>query len=100
MGWAVLAHADRVVGKNVNIGELCECAEPNSSAAIIGKHQEGRTRSAEQPMVRNAVKNRAHAVLANAETDVASPEIIAIEIAAVLDVIHGRTVQVGTAPDQ
>ena len=97
---AVLADADRVVGKNVNVGKLRECAEPNSSAAIIGEHQEGCARSAEQPMIRNAVKNGAHAVLANAETEVASAEIIAIEIAAVLDVIHCRTVQIGTAADQ
>src|SRR5262249_46731670 len=40
---AVLADADRVVRKNVNVGKLRECAEPNSSTAIIGEYQEGRT---------------------------------------------------------
>ena len=48
---AVLADADRVVGKNVNVGKLRECTEPNGSAAIIGKHHERRTRGTEQPMI-------------------------------------------------
>ena len=51
-------------------------------------------------MVRDAVEDRAHPVFANAETDVAPAGIITIEIAAVLDVIHSRTVQIGTAADQ
>src|SRR5215471_20985620 len=94
---AVLADADRVVGKNVNVGKPCECAESNSSAAIIGKDQERRTRSAEQPMIRDAVEDRAHAVLANAETDVAASEIVAIEITTILDVVHCRSVEIGAA---
>src|SRR6266481_6762869 len=100
MGRAIFADADRVVSKNVNVWKLRQRGEPNGSTTIIGKHQEGRARSAEQPMIRDAVEDGTHAVLANAETDVSSAEIIAIKIAAVLDVIHGRTVQIGTAADQ
>ena len=97
MGRAVFADADRVVSENVDVGKLGQRAEPNGSAAVIGKHREGRTRSAEQPVIRDAIENRAHAVLANAEPDVAAAGIVAIKIAAVLDVIHCRSMQVGAA---
>src|ERR1043166_97657 len=100
MRGAVLADADRVVGKNVKIGKLRECAEPNSSAAIIGKHHERSARCTEQPVIRNAVEDGAHAVLAYPKTNIAPCEIVAIKIATVLDVIHCRSVQIGAAADQ
>ena len=46
-------------------------------------------------MLRDAVEDRSHAVLPDAETNVPSREIVAIEITAVLNVVHRRTVQVG-----
>ena len=39
-------------------------------------------------------------MFANAEADVTPAEIIAVKIAAVLDIIHGRSVQIGAAAHQ
>ena len=48
-------------------------------------------------MIRDAVENRAHPMLANTESDVAPARIVPREIAAVLDVVHRRSVQIGAA---
>src|SRR4029077_4782731 len=100
MGWAIFADADRVVSKNVNVWKLRECTEPNSSAAIVGKYHERRARRAEQPMIRDAIQDCAHPMLANAEADVAAAGSVSCEIAAVLNVVHCRSVQIGAAADQ
>ena len=51
-------------------------------------------------MQREAVENRAHAVLADSEMRIAALEMPALEIAAVLDVREGGLVQVGGAAEQ
>ena len=51
-------------------------------------------------MIRDAVENCAHAVLANTKPNVASAGIIAVKITAVLDVIHSRSVQISAAAHQ
>ena len=48
-------------------------------------------------MIRNPVQDRAHAVLANAEVNVATFRIVPREIAAVLDVVQCRSMQIGAA---
>src|ERR1700738_4116332 len=48
-------------------------------------------------MIADAVYDRAHAVFANPEVDVTARIVVASEIAAALDVIEGRTVQIGAA---
>src|SRR5262245_62361047 len=93
----VFAHADRLVGKNINVRKLRQSAEPNGSTAIVGKHHERSARCTEQPVIRDSVEDGAHAVLAYPETNVAPAEIVAIKIAPVLDVIHCRSVQISAA---
>src|SRR5437879_5605702 len=100
MGRAVLADADRVASKNVNVWKLRQRCEPNGSAAIVGEHQEGRARSAEQSMIRDTIENRAHPMFANTEPNVATGGSVPREIAAVLDVIHGRSIEIGAAAHQ
>ena len=51
-------------------------------------------------MIRDAVQDRAHAVFTNPEADVSPTGIIPVKIAAVLDVIHRRSVQIGAAAHQ
>src|ERR1700745_1244010 len=100
MSGTVFTDTDRVVSENVSIGKLRQRGEPNGRAAIIGKDSKGRAGCAEQSVIRDAVENRTHPVFANAEADVATARVIAIEIAAVLDVIHCRSVQIGAAAHQ
>src|SRR5438094_7066229 len=96
----VLTNADRVVSKNVNIGKLRQRGQSNGSTAIIGKHHEGRTRCAKQSVIRYAIQDCAHPMLANAEADVTATRSVPREIAAVLNVVHCRSVQIGAAADQ
>src|SRR5437899_13016891 len=99
MGWAVLTDADRVVRKNVNIGKLRQCAKPNGSTAIVGKHHDCCARCAKKSVIRDAVEDRAHPMFANAEADVAAARSVPPEIAAVLAVIRCRSVQLDAAAD-
>ncbi len=94
---AVFAYADRVMSENVKIRQLRKRAKPNGTTAIIGKHRERGARRTKQSVIRDAVEDRAHTVLPNPEPNVAAAEIVAIKIAAVLDVIHCRSVQIGAA---
>src|SRR6266849_9692705 len=100
MGLAVFAHANRIVGENVDVRKERERAEANGRAAIIGEDKKRCARRAKDSVIGNAVHDRAHAVLANTKMDVATAGIVPREIAAVLDVIQGRSMQVGTAADK
>ena len=100
MGRAVFADADRVVRENVDVRQFRERGEPNRGAAIIGENKKGRAGGAKNAVIRNAVHDRAHAVFANSEMDVAAVRIVAGEILAVLDVIQGRAVKIGAAADE
>src|SRR6266516_8008334 len=100
MGWAVLTDADRVVRKNVNVGKLRQCAKPNGSTAIVGKHHECCARCAKKSVIRDAVEDRAHPMFANAEADVAAAKSVPREVAAILDIIHFRAVEISAAAHQ
>src|SRR5438128_12094505 len=94
MGWAVLTDADRVVRKNVNVGKLRQCAKPNGSTAIVGKHQECCARCAKKSVIGDAVEDREHTMFATAEADLASASSVPRLVAAILDVIHWRPVAI------
>src|SRR5947207_663202 len=72
VGGPILADTDRVVGKDVNVWQLRERSETNRGPAIIREHQKRGTRSAENSVIRNAVHDRAHAVFANSEMNIAT----------------------------
>src|SRR6202040_3891310 len=74
--------------------------ESNRRATVIGEDQKRRARRPENSVIGNSVHNRAHAVLANTEADVAAARRFAGEIAAVLDVVQCRSVQIRTAANQ
>ena len=92
MSRSIFAHADGVVGENVNVRQLRKRGEPDRSSAIIGKDHESGARGAENSMVGNSIHDRAHPVFADAEMNVAALWRFAGEIAAVLDVIQCRSV--------
>src|ERR1700693_6262622 len=96
---SVFADANRIVGENVNVRELGQRGQTDRWTAVIGKDKKRRTRCPEDSMIRNSVHDRAHAVFANTEMDVAAGWSVAGEIAAVLDVIQRRAVEIGTAAD-
>ncbi len=72
MRGAVLAHADAVVGENVDHAQLAQRAEANGRLHVIGKHHEGGAERQHAAVRRHAVDRRAHGVLAHAESHVAS----------------------------
>ncbi len=67
VGRAVLAEADRVVGPDVGDRELHERGEPDRRAHVVGEHQEGAAVDAGAAVQGDAVHDRAHGVLADAE---------------------------------
>src|SRR5712692_7855120 len=94
---SIFADADRVMRENVDVRQPRECAQSNRRAAIIGENGKRGARGAKKSVIRNTVENRAHAVLANAEANVAALWIVARKVLAILDVVQCRSVQVGAA---
>src|SRR6184192_669318 len=74
-------------------------AESDRCPAIIGKDHKRRARGAEKSVIGNTVHDRAHAVFADPETDVATTRGLARKIPAVLDVVQGRSMKIGAAAD-
>ena len=86
--------------ENVNVRQSRQRCESNRGPGIIGENKKGRTRGPENTVVGHAVQDCAHPMLADTETDVAAARIVTSEIAALLDVIHGRAIEIGAATDQ
>src|SRR2546421_12118971 len=99
MSRPVFAHANRVVRKNVNIRKLGKRSQTDRWPAVIGKDQKRRARRPEDSMIRNSIHDRAHAVLANTEMDVAASRGVTGEIAAIFDVIQRRSVEIRASAD-
>src|SRR5438874_12765661 len=94
----VLTDANRIVREDVDVGQTSKRTKANRSAAIIGKDEKRRARGAENSVIRNAVHDRAHAVLANTKMDIAAFRSLTREIPAVLDVIQCRSLPIRAAP--
>ena len=71
MGWAVLAHADRVVSPDVNQAQLLHGGQSDRAAHVVAEGQESCAVRKEAAVQGNAVGDAAHSVFADAETDVA-----------------------------
>ncbi len=97
---AIFADADGVVGEDVDVGQLRERGEPDRRAAVIREDEKRGAGGAEDSVVTDAVHDRAHAVLADAEVDVPALAVVAREIFAAFDVVQGRAVQIGAAADE
>ena len=69
VGRTVLAEADRVVGPDVGDRQLAQGRDPHRAAHVVGERQEGAAEDAGQAVGRDAVHDRAHAVLADAEVE-------------------------------
>src|SRR5207253_9588588 len=71
------ADTNRVVCENVKVRKLGQGRQTNRSPAVICKYGECCARRAKQPVVRYAVEDRAHAMLAYPEANVAPAGIVA-----------------------
>ena len=69
VGRAVLAEADRVVRPDVGHRQLHQRREPDRAAHVVGEGQERATEDASAAVDGDAVHDRAHAVLADAEVE-------------------------------
>ncbi len=70
---AVLAEADRVVRPDPERRQAHQCGEAHRRAHVVGEDEEGRAvRLQQRGLEREAVDDRAHRVLADAESDVAA----------------------------
>ena len=99
VGRAVLAHADRVVREDVEDLEARERGQADGGPQVVREGQERGPRTLEHAVVGDAVEDRAHGVLADAEVQVAARGRGHVEVPEVLEVVLGRAVQVGRARD-
>ena len=101
---SVFTDGDAVVREDVDRREVAERREAERRAAVIGEHEERRAAGAEDAVRGDAVHDRAHAVLADAEADVAPRAMTRLEIVVaglqIADVVQGRAVQIRAATDQ
>src|SRR6266851_2130590 len=100
MGRAIFAEADRVMRKDVDDVQAHQRGEPNRRPTIVCEDHEARAERNQTAVQRDAVEDRAHPVLADAEMEIAADVIVALEIAAVLQVGEGRLVEVRGAAEQ
>ena len=80
MGRAVFADANAVVREDVNHRQVRERGEADRRAAVVGEDEERRAARAEDTVRGDAVHDRTHAVLADAETDVATCAVAGLEV--------------------
>ena len=67
VGGAVLAQADRVVGPHVGDGQAHQGGQPHGGPHVVGERQERAAEDARAAVDGDAVHDRAHGVLADAE---------------------------------
>src|SRR5271154_1681563 len=74
--------------------------QPNRRARVVGEAEKARAVWDEAAVQRDAVEDRAHAVLADSKMRIAALVLAALKVATVLDIGEGRLVQVGGAAEQ
>src|SRR5258705_11083855 len=97
MGGAVFADTNRIVREDIDVRQSRQRGQPNGGPAIISEDKKRRAGCTEHSVIGNAVHNGAHAVFANAEANVTALRRLARKIARVLDVVQGRSMQMGAA---
>src|SRR5580700_12252002 len=80
----IFAHSNRIMRKDVNDRELHDSPEPDRWLHVIGEDQETRAVRA-QFRQREAVADRPHRVLADAEMKIAGAVVVALEITGSLE---------------
>ena len=73
VGRPVLAHADRIVGADVDHRQPHDRREPDRGLHVVGEDQEGAAERPEPAVGGDAVEARGHAVLAHAPVERAGP---------------------------
>ena len=94
---AVFADADAVMRKDIRDRQAHECCEARHRLRVIRKDEERRDVRAQAAVERDAVRNRRHRELADAEMQVAPLVILFAEVALILHVRLVRRCEVGTA---
>src|SRR5260370_15650971 len=79
MGRPVFPYPDRIVRENIDNRQLHDRAEPDRRLHIVGKDQEPRPERS-QFRQGEAVADRAHGVLADAEMEISTAAVIGLEI--------------------
>ena len=100
MGRAVLADSDGIVGENEGRRQLGQRGEADRRADVIGEDAEGRTAGAEDTVVGDAVADRAHGVLADAEPDITAERVLGGEIALAGEIVFRGTEEIGAAGEE
>mmetsp|Transcript_5883 Transcript_5883/g.7631 ORF Transcript_5883/g.7631 Transcript_5883/m.7631 type:complete len:621 (-) Transcript_5883:46-1908(-) len=103
MGRTVLTNSDGVVGKNPgDTAELGKTGNTDGGAEVVNEHKEGGTRSLEDSVVSNTVKDGSHGVLTDSEVQVLSSVVLvksSTEVSGSVNVVTGRSVKIGRSRD-
>ena len=95
MSRSILAHSNGIVCEDIGHRQLGKTRNTNRRTKIISEDEEGRSTSAEETVVGDAIADRAHRMLANTEPNIAPLRSRSGIIATVLEVVLGRSVEVG-----
>ena len=95
----VLAHADGIVGEDVEHRQAHDGGHADRRPHVIGKDEEGGAEGAQSGQ-RHAVDDRAHGMLADAEVEISGVVACGLEIAAAVDEREGRRGQVARPAQQ
>jgi hypothetical protein len=89
MSRTVFAEPDRIVGEDVNHVDAHQRRQPERGPAIVAEDEKTRAVGDEAAVERDAVQDGAHSMFADAEVQIASRIVVALEIAPVDDVDEG-----------
>ena len=88
------------MSENVGNRQPGQSGQTDTGAAIIREDKERRATGAEEAVIRDAIAEGGHGMLADTKPDVAAPRIAGGKIAAVFDVVFGAAKEVGAASDK
>mmetsp|Transcript_27668 Transcript_27668/g.42572 ORF Transcript_27668/g.42572 Transcript_27668/m.42572 type:complete len:434 (+) Transcript_27668:658-1959(+) len=103
MGRTVFTNSDRVVGKDPrDTVEFGKSSNTDGWAEVVNENSEGRSRSLEESVVAESVKDGSHSVFADSEVKVLSSVGLVqsrSEVSSVVDVVTGRSVEISRSRD-
>ena len=97
---AILAQSDRVVRVNVDHVAMHDVREPDGRSHVVRENQERRSVRNDAAKKRHSVHDRAHAVLANPEMEVATGVVLGGKTRLTLDDRVGGAGEIGGASHQ
>ena len=97
--WTIFTETNRVMREDEDAAEICERCETECATQVIAEREERCNEWDQTTVIRDAIRNRRHCVLAHAVANVA-PRLGSGELATTMNVGEVRLREVGAAANQ